>query len=138
MFGSKKTTTESNQSSSQSPSGGTNSLVENTSVEGNITANTDIRIDGSLKGNLKCDGKVIIGPQGNVVGEVICENAVIEGTFDGKLKVKNNLQVKETAVITGEVDTENLTVQAGASFNVSCSTVTNNKVKSFSPDAKAV
>lgn len=137
MFGSKKTTPQSETSSSHSPSGGTNSLVAHTSVEGNITASTDIRIDGSLKGNLKCDGKVIIGPQGSILGEVTCENAVIEGKFDGKLNVKNSLQVKETAIITGEVDTDNLTVQAGASFNVSCSTVPN-KVKSLSPDAKAV
>jgi len=136
MFGSKKSAPDANQSSSSVASGGTNSIVANTSVEGNINANTDIRIDGSLNGNLKCEGKVIIGPQGTIIGEVVCENAVIEGRFDGKLKVKDSLQVKETAVITGEVDTDNLTVQAGASFNVSCSTVPN-KVKSIK-EAQAV
>ncbi len=137
MFGSKKSTPDSNHSSATVPTGGTNSLVSNTTVEGNIKANTDIRIDGNLNGNLTCDGKVIIGPQGTIIGEVICENAVIEGRFDGKLKVKDSLQVKETAVITGEVDTDNLTVQAGASFNVSCSTVPN-KVKPISQESKAV
>jgi cytoskeletal protein CcmA (bactofilin family) len=137
MFGSKKTTPESNNISSTSSNGATNSLVSGTNIDGNIKATSDIRIDGSLAGNLNCDGKVIIGPQGSIKGEVYCQNAVIEGRFEGKIKVIDSLLVKETAIITGEVDTENLTVQSGASFNVTCSTEPN-KVKKMSPEAKAV
>lgn len=138
MFGSKKTTSESgNNQSMSTSSGATNSLVSGTTVDGDINASSDIRIDGTLNGNLKCGGKVIIGPDGSIKGEVICENAVIEGKFDGKLKVNNSLLVKETAKITGNVETENLDVQSGASFNVSCSTEPN-KVKNFKPEVQAV
>ncbi len=120
MFGSKSTTSSNSNNSSSASGGATNSLVSGTSVEGTITASKDIRIDGSLNGNLNCSGKVIIGPEGKVVGEIICENAVIEGQFEGKLKVKNTVTVKETANVKGEVDTENLQVNAGAVFNVQC------------------
>lgn len=138
MFGSKKTNPESqNNQITMSTNGATNSLVSGTTVEGNINAGSDIRIDGKLIGNLSCRGKVIIGPEGNIQGEVTCENAVIEGKFDGNLKVKNSLLIKENAVITGEVDTENLTVQAGASFNVSCNTE-KSKVKKIKQESKAV
>ncbi len=137
MFGSKKTTPESHNINSTASNGATNSLVSGTTVDGNIEATSDIRIDGSLIGNLNCDGKVIVGPQGSIKGEVYCQNAVIEGRFEGKIKVIDSLLVKETAIITGEVDTENLTVQSGASFNVTCSTEPN-KVKQMSPEAKAV
>ena len=137
MFGSKKTTPESNNNNHIAGNGATNSLVSGTTIEGNIKASSDIRIDGTLTGNLNCDGKVIIGPQGSIKGEVNCQNAVVEGRFDGKIKVIDSLLVKETATITGEVDTENLTVQAGASFNVTCFTEPN-KVKKMSPEAKAV
>lgn len=97
-----------------------NSLVQGTSVEGNIQADKDIRIDGTLKGTLNCKGKVIIGPTGFITGDVTCENAVVEGRFDGVLIVGDVLHVKETARIEGDVSTQKLVVQPGSIFNVKC------------------
>lgn len=123
MFKNKKKETNSgaNTPSISGSSGSTNSLVSGTSVEGTIIANSDIRIDGSLKGILDCKGRVIIGPDGSVDGEISCENAVIEGRFSGKLKVKDLLNVRENANIQGDVQTDKLLVQPGAVYNVSCS-----------------
>ena len=97
-----------------------NSLVQGTNIEGTIQADKDIRIDGSLRGNLHCKGKVIIGPTGYVSGDVQCENAVIEGRFDGVLLVTDILHVKETARVEGDVTTQKLVVQPGSVFNVKC------------------
>jgi cytoskeletal protein CcmA (bactofilin family) len=97
-----------------------NSLVQGTSVEGTVQADKDIRIDGTLKGTLICKGKVIIGPTGNITGDITCENAVIEGRFEGILVVGDVLHVKETAKIEGDVSTQKLIVQPGSIFNVKC------------------
>lgn len=97
-----------------------NTLSKGTSVEGTITAESDIRIDGKLNGNLDCKGKVIVGPSGTLEGIINCANAVIEGTIKGTLNVKDQLHVKETANINGEIVTGKLIVQAGAIFNVKC------------------
>lgn len=97
-----------------------NSLVQGTNVEGTLQADKDIRIDGTLKGSLNCKGKVIIGPTGYISGEVNCENAVIEGRFDGILVVGDVLHVKESAKIEGDVTTQKLVVQPGSIFNVKC------------------
>jgi len=97
-----------------------NSLVQGTVIEGTVNAQNDIRIDGKLTGNLICSGKVIIGPQGFIEGDIKCDNAVIEGRFDGVLTVSELLNVKETATINGEITTNKLIVQSGAIFNVAC------------------
>ena len=97
-----------------------NSLVQGTNMEGNVQADKDIRIDGTLRGSLNCKGKVIIGPTGYITGDITCENAVIEGRFDGILIVGDVLHVKETAKIDGEVFTQKLVVQPGSIFNVKC------------------
>ena len=107
--------------SSSSSSGSTNSIVSGTRIEGSINANSDIRIDGTLKGTLDCKGRVIIGPEGKVEGEINCQNAVVEGSFQGKINVKELLNVRESANIQGEVTTDKLLVQPGAIYNVSCS-----------------
>ena len=56
-------------------------IDQNTSLKGTIKAKTDIRIDGKVEGNLDTTGKVILGKQAKVVGEVTCMNAEIEGLF---------------------------------------------------------
>lgn len=122
MFGnnSKKENASNGSLSSGPSSNSTNSIVAGTNIKGSIQANSDIRIDGEIEGDIHCSGKVIIGPQGVVKGEVNCQNAVIEGTFEGVLKVKEVLNVKENAKISGDINTDQLLVQAGAVFNVSC------------------
>jgi cytoskeletal protein CcmA (bactofilin family) len=126
MFGSSKKKTEETSSSTGSrptlPSGDNalNSLVRGTVTEGNVIAESDIRVDGIIKGNLRCAARVIIGPSGFVDGEINCQNAMIEGKFNGVLRVAELLNVKETADITGDVTTGKLTISAGALFNVTC------------------
>lgn len=97
-----------------------NSLVQGTNIEGTVHADKDIRIDGTLRGTLTCKGKVIIGPTGQIIGDITCENAVIEGRFEGILIVGDVLHVKETARIDGDVTTQKLVVQPGSIFNVKC------------------
>ncbi len=118
----KKEMTKSKTPSSKpsSTSYGLNSLVEGTQIDGTIKSDSDIRIDGAIKGKLTCTAKVIIGPTGKVSGEVFCKNAVIEGTFDGVLNVDELLNVRETAKVDGDVRTNKLIIQSGAVFNVSC------------------
>lgn len=100
--------------------GALNSLVQGTVVEGTVRAESDIRVDGVIKGDLTCTAKVIIGPTGEVIGEIRCANAMIEGKFEGVLHVEDLLNVRETAVVKGEIHTGKLVVQAGAVFNVNC------------------
>ncbi|MBL7794139.1 MAG: polymer-forming cytoskeletal protein [Saprospiraceae bacterium] len=97
-----------------------NTLVQGTTVEGTVKADSDIRVDGVIKGKLFCDAKVIIGPSGSVEGEIKCQNAVIEGRFDGILTVAELLNVRETATVNGDVTTGKLIVQSGAIFSVTC------------------
>jgi len=120
MFGSKSEKQTSSSNNTSNTSNLSNSIVEGTSIVGNIVAANDIRIDGQLKGKLDCNGRVIIGPQGSIEGEITCVNAIIEGTFQGNIKVKELLTVKENASINGEITTDKLMVQTGAIFNVVC------------------
>jgi cytoskeletal protein CcmA (bactofilin family) len=97
-----------------------NSIVKGTTIEGTVRSESDIRIDGTIKGKLFCDSKIILGPSGKVEGEINCQNAVIEGAFEGTIQVKDTLIIKEKAVISGDVTTDKLIIASGAIFNVNC------------------
>ncbi len=114
---------EASKSSSIIPTAGVNSLnslVQGTMVEGTVTSDSDIRVDGVIKGKLICKAKVIIGSSGSIEGEVKCRSAVIEGSFNGSIVVEELLNIRESAKISGEIATNKLIVQSGAVFNVSC------------------
>jgi len=121
MFGNnKKDTGKPGSAPGSTPTHSLNSLTQGAVVEGIVKADSDIRVDGKIKGKLHCSAKVIIGPTGQIEGEIRCKNAVIEGKFVGNIDVEELLNVRETAHIDGDVSVGKLIVQSGATFNVTC------------------
>jgi cytoskeletal protein CcmA (bactofilin family) len=100
--------------------GKTNRIVEGTIIKGDIISQADFRLDGELTGNFQTKGKIVIGPAGSVVGDIICKNADIEGKFKGKIQVLEILNVKNKASIYGEVICGKLSIEPGADFSASC------------------
>lgn len=100
--------------------GKTNRIVEGTVIKGDIISQADFRLDGELIGNFQSEGKLVIGPSGSVVGDVICNNADIEGKFSGTIQVVEVLNVKAKASIHGEVTVGKLAVEPGADFSATC------------------
>lgn len=100
--------------------GKTNRIVEGTVIKGDIVSQADFRLDGELIGNFQSTGKLVIGPSGSVVGEVICNNADIEGKYDGTMQVMELLNVKVKARIHGQVTVGKLSVEPGADFSATC------------------
>jgi len=98
-----------------------NIIGKDTSFVGDIKSEGDFRIDGNVKGTIKTKGRVVIGREGAVDGNIECTNADIEGKFSGNLIVDQLLSLKATANISGEVILDKLSVEPGATFNASCS-----------------
>ena len=118
MFGNKNEKTASN--SNPQTGNVSNSIVEGTKIVGDIVATNDIRIDGELIGNLDCNGRVIIGPQGKVEGRILAQNAIVEGHFSGEMQVRELLSLKETATVVADIKTDKISIQPGAIFSGNC------------------
>ena len=98
-----------------------NIIGQGTSILGDINSNGDIRVDGTLKGSIKTEGKVVLGKEGVVEGDVICQNADISGIIKAKITVSNLLSLKDTAKLKGDIVTNKLSIEPGAEFTGSCS-----------------
>lgn len=97
-----------------------NLIQAGTSITGDIESNGNIRIDGNLKGTIHTNGKVILGSTGSVEGDIICINADIEGRANGTIKVKELLSFKASAIVSGEIFTDKLSIEPGAKFTGTC------------------
>ncbi|VXB27833.1 Polymer-forming cytoskeletal [Flavobacterium sp. 9R] len=100
--------------------GKTNRIVEATKIKGDIFSPADFRLDGELIGNFTSNGKLVIGPSGKVIGDIVCKNADIEGVFNGKITVHELLNIKATASVEGEVCIGKLAIEPGAHFTATC------------------
>jgi cytoskeletal protein CcmA (bactofilin family) len=97
-----------------------NLISTGTDIIGDIKSVGDIRIDGSLTGNLNTKGKVVIGPTGKVKGEVICKNSEVAGLIEGKIIVGQLLNLKASSKIYGDIATSKLSIEPGAVFSGTC------------------
>ena len=56
-----------------------NRINEGTVISGDISAQTDIRLDGTIMGNIICSSKVVIGSNAHITGHITCNDLTIEG-----------------------------------------------------------
>ena len=98
-----------------------NMIGTGTSIIGDITSEGDIRVDGVLKGSINTKGKVVLGEQGVVEGDVVCVDADISGTINAKITVSQLLSLKSTAKLKGDIVTNKLSIEPGSSITGSCS-----------------
>ena len=64
-----------------------NTIGAGTIVTGDIQSKGDIRLDGILKGSVNTSGKVVLGKEGIIEGDVVCNSADISGTLKAKITV---------------------------------------------------
>ena len=92
-----------------------------TVITGDIKSKSDIRIDGILKGSVNTEGKLVVGSSGVVEGDVVCSHADISGEIKAKITVSQLLSLKSSSKLNGDIITNKLSIEPGASFSGSCS-----------------
>ena len=97
-----------------------NTLAAGTYVKGDIKAEEDFRIDGKLEGNLECAGKVIIGSQAEIIGNIQCQNTDLMGIVSGNIMIYEVASLKASVRFNGEIVAKYIEIEPGASFNGAC------------------
>jgi len=109
------------KSSLTEPTGGSTTIIgAGTIIKGDIESNGDLRIDGTLIGNITAKAKVLIGPEGLLAGDLNSNQADVLGKVTGKIKVDDLLQLRGKAAIQGDIYAGKLQIEPSASFNGQC------------------
>jgi cytoskeletal protein CcmA (bactofilin family) len=99
----------------QVPDAITSIIGKNMQLVGDISFKGRLRLDGMAEGNIKGE-YLILGEEGMVTGDVACDVFVCSGKVEGNVNVKK-LHVIKGGVISGKVETLDLTVESGAFLN---------------------
>ncbi len=83
-------------------------------LTGTFKSKSDLRISGSVEGEVHAESKCIVSESGIVKGDLVTKEADIAGTIQGELRVANRLILRASAKITGDIQTKTLMVEEGA------------------------
>jgi cytoskeletal protein CcmA (bactofilin family) len=116
MFNKEKTSAFSEKSYSNSAT----LISSGTNLKGDLKSESDLRIDGTIHGNVFSSAKIIVGPSGFVEGNIEGGNADITGKVTGNITVKELLQLRGESNITGNISAAKLQIDPTATFNGKC------------------
>lgn len=88
------------------------------SVNGNLSSNGEIQIDGAVEGDINCKA-LIVGTKGSVSGEVTAQTVRIHGAIKGQVKAKS-VFLASTAQMSGDIEHESLAIEPGAFMEGHC------------------
>jgi cytoskeletal protein CcmA (bactofilin family) len=92
-----------------------------TRLEGTLHVDESVRIDGKLEGNLEqTDGKarwILIGPTGEVHGDIRAQNISIAGKVIGNIIASESIELIDGCEVRGNITHKSITVEPGASVH---------------------
>lgn len=84
-------------------SNSSNTISKDTTIDGNVETSGNLRIEGTVKGNIRAQSKIVLGKSGKVEGKIYAQTADIEGTVKGTVQVIGLLTLKANAHIKGDI-----------------------------------
>ena len=99
---------------------GTTIISAGTTLKGDISSSSDLRIDGTIIGNISSTAKIVIGSSGVVEGDLNGNQADVVGKVSGNIRAKELLQLRGEAVVNGNLYAGKLQVEPSATFNGQC------------------
>ena len=97
-------------------------LGPDASIDGTIEFQGTIRLDGSVKGQIKSsDGTVIVGEKAVVNAEVVVGTAIVMGEVNGTIDAAERIEVYPPGRITGDIQSPVIGIEEGGLLNGNCS-----------------
>jgi cytoskeletal protein CcmA (bactofilin family) len=87
-------------------------------VEGHLRANEGLRVDGKVVGDISADADqpitVVIGPNGQVVGNISAHFVVVAGRVVGNIHARERVELHTRSRIEGDIRYASIAMEHGA------------------------
>lgn len=103
-------------------------IGESVQVKGHFENNGNVVINGSLSGEIKTKGAILVGEKAKIEANVEAEEMTVKGNVHGNLKIYGYLAIGESAKIFGDIECLQISIEKGAEINGSVS-INNKKEK---------
>ena len=106
-----------NQKPSQPGTGQQAHLGKSVMIKGEVSGSEDLYIDGNVEGSIDLKGNSFtLGPNGRVKANINARSAVIHGKLEGNITATDRVDLKQSAIVTGDIVTQRISIDEGAFF----------------------
>ena len=86
-------------------------------IKGELSCGEDLYIDGQVEGTINPKGnRLTIGPNGRVKANVNASAVVVQGKLEGNIQASDRVDLKQSAVVMGDIATHRISIDEGAYF----------------------
>jgi cytoskeletal protein CcmA (bactofilin family) len=84
-------------------------------IKGELSGSEDLYVDGNVEGKIELrNHSLTVGPNGNVKADITAKAVVIQGKLDGAVNASDRVELRKSAVVTGDVTTQRIAIEEGA------------------------
>lgn len=89
-------------------------------INGDLSSEGSIRIDGNVSGEIVSKGDVIIGDNAVVKANISAEYCEISGTVEGNVHSETQLKIFKSGNLNGDITVSSFTIEEGGIFRGNC------------------
>ncbi len=86
-------------------------------IKGELSGSEDLYLDGEVEGTIELQRNALtVGPNGRIRAHINAKEVIIHGKVDGNIRGTDKVELKRTAVLVGDIQTQRITIEDGAYF----------------------
>ena len=111
-----------------------NSIIgEGTRFRGDLDLKGLLRIDGDFEGNIRTEGRVLVGKGGSARCLIHADTVVVGGVVKGDIKASSKIVLLSTCMVIGNVRAPQLIVEEGVLIHGHCTVSEDTRILSTAP-----
>jgi cytoskeletal protein CcmA (bactofilin family) len=95
-------------------------LGKGTVIQGKLSFDTPVRIDGSLNGDVYSSQVLIVGESGVIEADIEVSSLIVMGKVKGKIKARERIELWSGGVLEGEIDCPAFVMEENSQFDGTC------------------
>ena len=107
-------------------------LGEGVELSGDFYFSKGVRIGGVVKGKIRADASLEVGPSGRIEADVDVRRISIQGEFKGTIRASERVEIHKDGKVHGEIFSPCLIIESGAFFDGHCNMSENSTLSTVS------
>lgn len=99
------------------PAEGSTVIGKSVTIRGELSGKEELFLDGDLEGTVKLpDNRLTIGPNARIKADLTAGDVVIYGLVEGNIRAAGRIELRDSAVVKGDIVAERLSIEENASM----------------------
>ena len=84
-------------------------------IKGELSGSEDLFVDGEVEGSIELRNQSLtIGPNSKVRANIFAKEVSVHGKVDGNISATNKVELKNSALLNGDISTQRIVIEDGA------------------------